>query len=794
MHGRGVLIGFPVFPECRVTRLIKASKQQKPTREAVISDSGSLTSLVFGEGSSKLNVAQSELQACESHLANKERELEVLRLSTIRVGLHARCTALVNCGWSWAEMGKEGLRALESLDTMTNGHCELYTISDSAPSQFFPLVSPPHSPRFPVASKPLSDTGDAPSDLSSILPSHSASQIGLVLSPGPSDFRPPDTEQPIPGPSRLYSFEIPPAHSISDHAIPTGTEAPPVEADSSSEDHGPLEAVENDQLVNLREPRRRTTKSKRRPEVNTIKMAEKSALPNGSPVTKYKGERDGSRKHGVLGTIAGLFTKSSPKKNRSSKMNRNPKGESSDDDDVKYLAVSPSKHEVHSTSVGGEKLKKRRKNRASTLDHHTFETHWPTSAGKGKARAASLDYGHGGRSASQDQLPPQRVITRRRSSSQPHLPLPSEGVSMSRSNSLTKSVASITSAPPLSNPSRAPTPGNRKRSTSGGVHSPTKTGTHSRTVSGSSGPINPVHPQTNLMSIVEEAVRFNRETRISMNPNNRLESIKAPPSVSEVLKREAEVIQANTQPPLIPQALPPKPAGQKSLPRGPEDPVIKQIPPTQHSAGINSPETTSTPTNKPTSPSVDKPFLGKTPLKSALRNPSRTPSPNPLTLRSAVSSPLPPQLIGKISERPEDDDASISSYETGHENFDSRSESPPAPPVPPRDPIVNPGVDSDLSHGTSSTAIASTDTGIPTRRKSVRMSLPPTYSITPPAKDDWEVAKLPWSGPREYVQEEASWTSRSGNVGEQDLWEDSTDEDEEYHTARKLLNKLSGRH
>lgn len=126
-----------MFLECRVTRLIKASKQQKPTREALISGTGSASSLVFGEGSSKLNVAQSELQACETHLANKERELEVLRLSTIRVGLHARCTAMVNCGWTWGEMGKEGLRALESLDIMTNGHCELQSLI-----QFRPYLNP----------------------------------------------------------------------------------------------------------------------------------------------------------------------------------------------------------------------------------------------------------------------------------------------------------------------------------------------------------------------------------------------------------------------------------------------------------------------------------------------------------------------------------------------------------------------------------------------------------------------------------------------------------------------------
>ena len=80
---------------------------------------------MFGEGSSKLNVAQSELQACETQLANKEKELEALRLGTIREALSARCTAMVECGWLWSQMGEEGLRALGSLDVITNGPCEL---------------------------------------------------------------------------------------------------------------------------------------------------------------------------------------------------------------------------------------------------------------------------------------------------------------------------------------------------------------------------------------------------------------------------------------------------------------------------------------------------------------------------------------------------------------------------------------------------------------------------------------------------------------------------------------------
>lgn len=650
------------------------------------------------------------------------------------------------------------------------------------------LVSPPHSPRFSATSKPLPDPGDAASELSSILPSQSASQIALVLPPGQSDFKSSDIGNSVPGPSRSYSLAIPPAHSISEHTIPTSMEAPPlpsVEEDSSSEDHGPLEVVENSRFASLREPKKRGTRSKRRSRISTIKMAEKPALPNGSPVAKRR--EDAGRKHGVFGTIAGLFTKSSPKKSWAPRPSRNLKNDSSDEDSVKYLAVSPSKQDAYSTGSTGERLKKR-KNRASTLDQPGFGTHdWPTAAGKGKPRAASLDYGQGELSAADDHLRPQRRITRRRSSSQPHLPLPAEGVSLPPNNSLAASAASITSAPPVSNSSRTPTPGHRRRSTSGSVHTPTKLSPHRRTLSGTSSPVNPIHPQTNLMSIVEEAVRVNREARISMNPDNRLESIKAPPPVNEVLKREAEVIQANTQPPPIPPVSPltspPKPARQKSLPpRGPENPGIKQTP-------LSFPKVASTPTNT-SKLLVDKPLPVKTPLKSALRNPSRTPSPNPLTLRPSISSPQPSQPINRISETLGDDTASISSYETVHENPDSRPNSPVPPLVPPRDLMVNTGIDSDLSHGTSSTAITSIDTGLPSRRKSVRMSLPPTYSRTPPAREDWEVEKPPWSPPRD----EAAWTPRNGNADERDLWEDSSDEDEEYSTARRLLSRLPGQH
>jgi hypothetical protein len=115
-----------------VTRLIKLSKNQKPTRDAFIGTLGSsvgdasqisLSSFTSASASSsKLGAAQAELQACESHLAAKEKELDERRVSTVRRGLEARCKAMVECGWNWGEMGKEGLRALEGIEnTAANG-------------------------------------------------------------------------------------------------------------------------------------------------------------------------------------------------------------------------------------------------------------------------------------------------------------------------------------------------------------------------------------------------------------------------------------------------------------------------------------------------------------------------------------------------------------------------------------------------------------------------------------------------------------------------------------------------
>ncbi|KAI0033220.1 hypothetical protein K488DRAFT_36402, partial [Vararia minispora EC-137] len=91
-----------------VTRLIKVSKSQKPTRDSFIAtisptpdasqSSTSLNSPSLMAANTKLSAAQAELQACEAALAQKETALARLRVRAVRDGLEARCKALVECG------------------------------------------------------------------------------------------------------------------------------------------------------------------------------------------------------------------------------------------------------------------------------------------------------------------------------------------------------------------------------------------------------------------------------------------------------------------------------------------------------------------------------------------------------------------------------------------------------------------------------------------------------------------------------------------------------------------------
>ena len=129
------------------------SKSQRSSREVTFGPSSSTSTLSFTVKpevvvGSKLAAAQTELQACEAHLATKERELDVFRVAAIRSGLQLRCRAMFECGWAWGEMGKEGLRSLEIFDSpISNGNGESYFLHGRIRGRhpFFTSIFPPLS-------------------------------------------------------------------------------------------------------------------------------------------------------------------------------------------------------------------------------------------------------------------------------------------------------------------------------------------------------------------------------------------------------------------------------------------------------------------------------------------------------------------------------------------------------------------------------------------------------------------------------------------------------------------------
>ena len=180
------------------------------------------------------------------------------------------------------------------------------------------------------------------------------------------------------------------------------------------------------------------------------------------------------------------------------------------------------------------------------------------------------------------------------------------------------------------------------------------------------------------------------------------------------------------------------------------------------------------------------------PLRSALRNHTPPPTPpKPIMIPSApprvVVEPPPPARTQSRKD-PDDDEGSDSgsaaSFRTVRETLDEEPVSAPASPA-----LAVPGKDeSDASTSTVSAAGAGPAGGA-VRRKSVRVSLQPTFSPTPPAIDEdedeaWERSGRPWG-------DDGDAPAAEGNGRERDFWADSSDEDEEYSKARRLLTRAS---
>ncbi|KAI9511810.1 hypothetical protein F5148DRAFT_974552 [Russula earlei] len=869
--------------EIFVTRLIKLSKNQKPTRDSFIGTLGasvgessqtSLNSFTSpSPSSSKLGAAQAELQACEVHLAAKERELDELRVSAVRRGLEVRCKAMVECGWNWGEMGKEGLRALEGIET------------------------PPPNGLDASSHKLLSDLDRPPgSDLSSIGPSQSASQIYIplstpprVASPGPVSSRPSSPRPPMPSSSSVsVTLQIPPAHSISELALPSTlktrlSEVPEdLEHTSSDEDTRPVEVVENARFAtattNPNIARRLSIRPPSRDKSNNTgtgsfsQSASSTVAPphHSVSVTARDRERKGSGK--FLSSIAGLFRGGSTSSSHSFRTEKWKTRTETNLRAVRRDEDSDSEHEGPTGSPSRRFFNRR-------VSHDSPRPQSPATPQKLKKRIAQemeKDEGWISDGAAVRGRGARKGSARKRSAlsdtSRP-VPPPVPKSALSRSTSAVSTSPSHVSAPASTTPSR-PTSGAKPKTVlrietlarssstevsrqsslrvSGSAPPPRRpddAGEHAtglpssrptlgasvgrsdslvhhrktKSLTHASAPPPPPHAdagragsgQMSLMALVEGVTRDNRAAwdranaglpSVSADGNTTvggLLTVRAPPPITEYNLRGEGGRGIAFESVLAPGSVLATPSrAASSTPQRPSS-----LPPPARMS-------------MPVTPPGKAP---KIPLRSALRNysPPPAPPPKPIVIPSA-----PPRVVvasestaqarnGK--DRGDDegsDSGSVASFRTVREMPEEELAAPapaavPAPP-PSSSTLAVPGQDeSDVSTSTISA------NGGPTRRKSVRVSLQPTFSPTPPALDEdedetWERGGRPAplrssSGTRggravngrkrhddgsdDVVDGEASWRGRNGR--DRDLWADSSDEDEEYAKARKLLTRAS---
>ncbi|KAG8994780.1 hypothetical protein FRB90_000346, partial [Tulasnella sp. 427] len=320
--------------EILITRLIKVSKQKPKASSNAASTSSSGT---------KLAIAQSELQACEAHLATKQQELEELIRSALLDGLEKRCKAMAGCGAIWSQKGREGLVALEHLQNTPAANGSTHPYSSYVPRPAYMRVR----------------EGNHSIDSStSLAPSQSASQVGVNhISPRPSEdthittaslgkpLSPIRTsfvmQGGVPSPTQeSYRLNIPPAHSIHDNVLPSGTPAGTQEgaddldlnSSSASEDERNVEvhdnpirapaqvqnpavnaeagkmAVHGVQIAATELPRSSTTEVHRH---GTLSKRH-AKPPTTGPAHPPDGQEDGPRKRtssfSLFGSFAGLFS------------------------------------------------------------------------------------------------------------------------------------------------------------------------------------------------------------------------------------------------------------------------------------------------------------------------------------------------------------------------------------------------------------------------------------------------------------------------------------------------------
>ncbi|KAF7333501.1 hypothetical protein MVEN_02366300 [Mycena venus] len=823
--------------EILVTRLIKASK---PTLHSTHSSSSlplsptqSHSSLPFSSNNSttnsKLMAAQTELQACEAHLAVKEAALKAHRAALVSDGLAGRCRALAECGQRWHEAGRAGVLSAQG----SSNH-------------------PPRAQSDP--NKPL--PGVAGSDVS-LAPSQSASQINLFVEPQqPQHIY---SDAPLPAPSldsssNHHMVPLPPAHVMADHAAPlfpyarralshriteenllqTDEEGEGSSVAEEEEPSGPLKVVENPRFaagtkggagaILKREgtTKREGTLQRREPTGTLRRESTYGSSTLSVPVKSSSG---------FFGSIRGLFGRrgGSDLGARTSGKRRWGKGKVVDDADISEPDVlsepTPMPPRARVVSDVGS-----RRRRGMANDGARKAEEWVGGQGlllaqhpdveeKGRKKSKGKGKGTGTVHSAESTL--RSIGNSAASDSTAEVLVVSPRQKRRASLGVTGNSASAEALVP-SVPSGAKTTTRSERRASVPVHPAPRVGTE--TVS--------------LMSIVEGVARANRDGWAAHNNNasgivgasanaagstggsGGLVAVKAPrPDVSTQRGRTVSVGATIDGLPRAPGSLFLPSASAYTTPAVPASFLGPEM------AGGSG---TSSPTSLSPASSLKRP--AKSPLRSALRTTSPPPAPVPplIPVKAPppalvpVPIPVPAPILngigntnGKGKEKAvesaeqgkgddSDDAASISSYETGHEAFDEDGDETEheedhgkPPPPPPHEygngtvlhdsPIEHNNLIEDYGYGGSdlSASSASTPTdgarAVPQRRKSVRVSLQPTFSTTPPAIED-DTEDDEGGGGRH-----APW----GRSSPPDMWEDSSEEDVEYQKAKKLLNRIS---
>jgi hypothetical protein len=327
--------------------------------------------------------------------------------------------------------------------------------------------------------------------------------------------------------------------------------------------------------------------------------------------------------------------------------------------------------------------------------------------------------------------------------------------------------------------------------------------------------------QQSLMAIVEGVTKDNRHAwdradaglppapAGSTSKLDGLMSVRAPPSVTKYnLRGEGGqgISFESVRAPGSVFATPPRPTFASSAPQRPSS-----LPPP--------PRVPMPPTSSGSPPKV--------PLRSALRNHSPIPPPTPPAppTKPIVIPSAPPRVIvepntvpfqthqapdGKDRHKDDDDESdsgSTGSFRTVRES--PEAESLPTPTIPAASPstLVVPGQDDSDDVSASSNSAIGAGAGAGTRRrKSVRVSLRPTFSPSPPALDEdedeiWKRSGRPEplandlddNNDHDHDKRNGGWKNGSARASdrERDFWVDSSDEDEEYSKARRMLTRTS---